>query len=127
MKIDGIDPLLLNKIKEKPDLKEVQKTESSATYTRVSRERGSDRGSEPGAKDASYGEKVEKALNRLNDDAERDGLKLRFRAKETAGFWNVEVFDTESDRVVHEIPTERALEVANRIQGLFGLLMDKKS
>ncbi len=126
MKIDGIDPLLLNKVKEKPDLKAVQKAESSATYTRVSREKGTDRSTDTGEKDSRYGEKVEKALKRLNDNAEQSGYKLRFRSKQDSGLWHVEVIDSESGRVVHEIPTERALEVANRLQGLFGLFMDEK-
>jgi len=64
-------------------------------------------------------------ISSLNN-AEKDGSTLRFRAKKDSKLWQVEVVDIRNNEVVHEIPTERAFEVANRIQGLYGILMDEK-
>lgn len=126
MKIDGIDPLLLNKVKDSPDLKAVQKTEGSSTYTRVTREKSSDGSKNSSLKDEVYEERLEKALEKLNYNAEREGQSLRFKAQKKSELWYVEVIDVEKNTVIGEIPTDRALAVANRIQSLFGIFMDEK-
>jgi len=40
--------------------------------------------------------------------------------------WNVVVRDIARNEVVREISTGKALEVANRLQSLFGVFMDEK-
>ncbi len=126
MKIDGIDPLLLNKIKEQVDLKEIRQTESTSTDNRVTREGSSDSGKASKHTDPNYERKLDQAIARLNEDAEKKGQPLRFSARKGSNLWYVEVRDTSKDEVIQEIPTEKALEVANRIQNLFGILMDER-
>lgn len=128
MKIDGIDPLLLNRIKDRTERMEIQKSEGSPTDTLVNRESGSDnayRWRTVAPEDQNYERRVEEALRKLNDDAEKDGLPLRFKAYRQSGLWKFEVFDVFSNEVVKTIETEQALQVVNRIQSLFGVLLDE--
>ncbi len=126
MKIDGIDPLLLNRIKEYTGRMEVQRTETTTSDNRVSRDRGQsgDNIFKPVSKDSE--KKVEAALNRLNEEAEKDGIALKFGARKDRNLWYVDIFDRKSNELIREIPTDSALGVMNRIQSLFGVLLDEK-
>ncbi len=126
MKIDGIDPLLLNRIKEQTDRMEIQRAENASTDTRVSRDGGYRRAGVPTIPDLKYGKKVEAALRRLNENAEKDGFPLRFSVRKEPNLWHVEVRDLASNSVVRDIPTTEALDVVNRIYSLFGVLLDEK-
>lgn len=126
MKIDGIDPLLLNRIKEQVDRMEVQKTEQTVTDNRVSRERGSSRGKVVEMPDQNNRHKVEAALRRLNENAEKGGIELRFDARRSDNLWHVLVMERDNNKVIRDIPTDQALSVVNRLQSLFGGLLDEK-
>lgn len=126
MKIDGIDPLLMNKIKEQLNLKEVQQAERPAADTRVTREGRSGQEREKKLSDTDYEKKVREAIDKLNKNAKDEGQPLRFSAHKEENIWYVEVYDIEKNEKIREIPTEKALEVANRMQSLFGVLMDEK-
>ncbi len=124
MKIDGIDPLLLNRIKEQTDRMEIQKSESIGSDNAVRRESGSQRGK--AAVPLHSEQKLNEVLRRLNDEAERDNSPLRFSVRRDAKLWHVEVTDTLRNEIVRDIPTDQALTVLNRIQSLFGVLLDEK-
>jgi uncharacterized FlaG/YvyC family protein len=124
MKIDGIDPLLLNRIKEQTDRMEIQKSESIGSDNAVRRESSSQRGK--AAIPLHNEQKMNEVLKRLNDEAERDNSPLRFSVRRDAKLWHVEVTDTLRNEVVRDIPTDQALTVLNRIQSLFGVLLDEK-
>ncbi len=124
MKIDGIDPLLLNRIKEQTDRMEIQKSESISSDNAVRREGGSQRGK--ATVPLHNEQQMNEVLKRLNDEAERDNSPLRFSVRRDAKLWHVEVTDTLRDQVVRDIPTDQALTVLNRIQSLFGVLLDEK-
>ncbi len=124
MKIDGIDPLLLNRIKEQTDRMEIQKSESIGSDNAVRRESGSQRGKT--TVPLHNEQQLNEVLKRLNDEAERDNSPLRFSVRRDAKLWHVEVTDTLRDQVVRDIPTDQALTVLNRIQSLFGVLLDEK-
>ncbi|GEM_PF-1616715 len=126
MKIDGIDPLLLNKIKEQQALKEVQPAEKSAAETRVTREGRSGQERDKTLSGNAYEQKVRETIDRLNRDAKNEGQPLRFSVHKESKLWHIEVYDIENNKKIREIPTEKALEVANRMQSLFGILMDEK-
>lgn len=126
MKIDGIDPLLLNRIKEQTDRMEIQRAENASTDTRVTRDGGYRRTRIPTIPDLNYAKKVEAALRRLNDNAEKDGLPLRFSVRKEPSLWHVEVRDLATNSIVRDIPTTEALDVVNRIYSLFGVLLDEK-
>lgn len=124
MKIDGLDPLLLNRIKEQTDRMEIQKSESIGSDNVVRRESGSQRGK--AAVPLHNEQQLSEVLKRLNDEAERDNSPLRFSVRRDAKLWHVEVTDTLRDEIVRDIPTDQALTVLNRIQSLFGVLLDEK-
>lgn len=126
MKIDGIDPLLLNRIKEHTDRMEVQRAETTVSDNRVSRDRGQSRDNifKPIGQDSD--KKVEAALGRLNEEAEKDGISLKFGARKDKNLWYIDIFDRTSNELIREIPTDSALGVVNRIQSLFGVLLDEK-
>ena len=126
MKIDGIDPLLLNRIKEQTDRLEVQRTERSLTDSRVSRDTDLTRQPRPEVLTRRDEESLKSALKRLNDNAAKDGLPLRFKASRQGNLWQVEVFDTAKNEVVSQIPTNRVHGVVNRLQGLYGLMLDER-
>ena len=127
MKIDGIDPLLLNRIKEQTDRLEVQRTERSLTDSKVRRDADLSPQTRPDLFIEPDEQHLSEALSRLNENAERDGLPLRFKAKrQQNNLWAVEVHDLEKDMVITQIPTTRVHGVVNRLQGLYGLMLDEK-
>jgi uncharacterized FlaG/YvyC family protein len=126
MKIDGIDPLLLNRIKEQTDRLEVQRAESAVTENRVTREGGYSRRETYPVSDEQNEGKLQVAVERLNVNAEKENLPVRFQARRGNQRWHIEVYDLASNEVVRDIPTEQAMNVVNRIQSLFGILLDEK-
>jgi len=126
MKIDGIDPLLLNRIKEQTDRLEVQRAESAVTVNRVTRDGGYSRRETYPVSDEQNESKLKLAIDRLNENAEMEKLPVRFQARRGSQRWHIEVFDLASNEVIRDIPTEQAMNVVNRIQSLFGILLDEK-
>lgn len=126
MKIDGIDPLLLNRIKEQTDRLEVQRAESAVTENRVTREGGYPRREAYPVSDEQNESKLKVAIERLNENAEKENLPVRFQARRGSQRWHIEVYDLASKEVIRDIPTEQAMNVVNRIQSLFGILLDEK-
>jgi uncharacterized FlaG/YvyC family protein len=126
MKIDGIDPLLLNRIKEQTDRMEVQRSEGVATDTRVSRESGHSRERIVRIPERNNHQRLEQVLKRLNEEAEKEDTPLRFSLRRDADFWHIEIRDKVSNEIVREIPTKQALSVLERIQSLFGVMLDEK-
>jgi len=124
MKIDGIDPLLLNRIKEKTDRFEVQRAEEAVTDNRVKKRHASSGQEEPNVPDRHYSGRLDRALQRLNDTADSRNLALRFKLQKESNPWVVDIVDLERNQVVRQIPTDRALEVVNRIQNLVGVSLD---
>ncbi len=129
MKIDGIDPLLLNRIKEQTDKIEVQRTEASVTDNRVKPRTGSSERNTAYVQDQGHDKKVLNTLKRLNDNAEKNGMPIRFEARREFNLWQIEVYDSDRQQVVRnipDIPTESVVAVLNRINSLFGVLLDEK-
>jgi uncharacterized FlaG/YvyC family protein len=126
MKIDGIDPLLLNRIKEKIDRMEIQRAERTDTENSVRRESAFPRDKRSEDTGQAYERRLDEALDRLNDKAEKDSLPFRFSVRRDSKPWQVQIIDPGSNKIIHDIPTDQALSVVNRIQGLSGVLLDEK-
>jgi len=129
MKIDGIDSLIINRIKEQTDRMEVQRAEGSVTDNRVKPRTGSSERNNTYVVDQNHDLKVFNTVKRLNDNAEKNGLPFRFEARRELSIWHVDVYDSARKQVVRnipDIPVESVLTVLNRINSLFGVLVDER-
>lgn len=67
-------------------------------------------------KTADVGEKeVVEAVSKLNEFVQKTQRHLDFQLDEDSGRTVVRVYDTESDKLVRQIPDEAALELAKRL------------
>jgi flagellar protein FlaG len=51
---------------------------------------------------------------------------VRFNLSDESGRVQVNVIDTDSDKVIREIPPKETLNVAKRIKDFLGLILDEK-
>ena len=125
LKIDGIDPLQANKIKEPVERTQVDNTQKVANDPGL-KERGRTLGREQKItrEDISHQEKMEKAIDKANSTTESLNMSLRFRLHEDSDRYMVEVVDIKEDEVIKEIPPEKLLNLVAQIQNLIGLLID---
>jgi len=81
------------------------------------------------AKDTGYSEDkahISEAIEKLKHTGEIFNRRLDFRIHEETHRVVVKVIDTETDKVIKEIPPEQILELAARIQEMIGLLVDEE-
>ena len=125
MKIDGIDPLQSNKIKEpvqKSQVEDSQKAPHDPGLKERSRVLGKER--QMLEDDVSYQGKLQQALEKTNSTAKVLNMHLRFRLHEESERYMVQVVDIEKNEVIKEIPPEKLLNLVAQIQNLIGLLLD---
>lgn len=124
MKIDGIDPLLLNRLQEQASRQEVKPAEGARFDTPVKdREKAEARVLPPEGSKST--DSLAKALQKLNDTAEAFQLSLRFQKHQASERWMVRVVDSEN-RVLREIPPEQVLNIVAQIHDLIGILLDEQ-
>ncbi len=81
------------------------------------------------AKDTGYFEDkahISEAIEKLKHTGEIFNRRLDFRIHEETHRVVVKVIDTETDKVIKEIPPEQILQLAARIQEMIGLLFDEE-
>lgn len=71
-------------------------------------------------------ENLHAAIEKLNEQVERNGRGLNFVVDEKLGRPIITVLNTDTGEVVRTIPTEVIIKVAHDIEDLKGLLMDLK-
>jgi len=128
MKIDGIDPLILSRIKDQVSKTPLQETErADAQQTRVQQQKHQGRSQQSAIEiDKNLLQEVEEAVRKLNNTAEAMNLDLRFTVHEDSDRWMVQVVDIQEDEIVREIPPEKVLNVVAQIQSLIGVLLDER-
>jgi len=72
-------------------------------------------------------QQMKEALERLNQQASKDGRKLNFSMDEVSDRMVITVRKTETGEVIRQIPDEALLRVAHNIEELKGLLHNKTS
>lgn len=72
-------------------------------------------------------ENVQFAVEQLNNFTTAISAKLNFQTDEDTGMTIVKVIDTESDKVIRQIPTEEAVQIAKSLDKLRGLLLNDKA
>ncbi len=130
MKIDGIDPLLLNRIQEQVEGQQVEESQGTRTENRVTRDREGarpplDNESPLAERELTY-EDLEEAVEQLNDTVRTFDQSLRFELHEETERWMIEVWDRENEEVIKEIPPEDVLNVVAHIQKVLGVLLDQR-
>lgn len=117
MRIEGIDPLILNQIQTQAQKIQVQDTRkiniTAEEEHRQQPEQEFDR------------DNVEPAVKKLNAAAEIFNIRLRFKIDYEKGEIYVLVIDTAEHKIIRRIPPENLLKVANQIEYLVGLLLDE--
>ncbi len=128
MRVDGIDPLVLNRVKDQTTKAPVQETDrSDAQRTLIRRQQQENRASQAEVQsEAGQMRELEEALMKLNDTAEAMQLSLRFLMHEGSERWMVQVIDIQQDEIVREMPPENVLNVVAQIQNLIGVLLDER-
>ena len=126
MRVDGVDPLVMNRIHEQAQQRQVEETRSPATDTRV-RQRDQALGREHHTEETkSFPERLQEEIERLNDTAGIFNISLRFRIHEESERMMVQVYDREREEVIREIPPEQVLNLVAQIQNLIGIMLDER-
>ena len=71
-------------------------------------------------------EKVKKAIEEMNRQAEFNYVALRFQLHEESNRWMVKIIDVMEDEVLRVIPPEELLDLAGQINKLTGVLVDAR-
>jgi len=125
MKVDGIEPLVMNRILEKPNKLQVVDAEK-ATEENPIRQEQRGRSDNPVWSEESYLKQLELGVARLNNTVKAFNLSLRFQIHQESKRCMVQVIDTSTQEVIREMPPERLLNVVAQIQNLIGILLDEK-
>ncbi|MBQ2593563.1 MAG: flagellar protein FlaG [Candidatus Riflebacteria bacterium] len=99
---------------EKPELQDVQlmSTKAAENFSDESEEQK---------------EKLENAIKKLNETAKVFNRSLKFKMHEATHRTMISVIDTDTDKVIREIPGEEALDMVAKMQEYLGLIFDKKA
>ena len=99
---------------EKPELQDVElmSTKAAENFSDESKEQQ---------------EKLESAIEKLNKTAKVFNRSLKFKMHEATHRTMISVIDTDTDKVIREIPGEEALDMVAKMQEYLGLIFDKKA
>jgi flagellar protein FlaG len=125
MKIDGIDPVQLDKIydkTQKPILQETQRQDPRQKQ----QEKVLGKGQRILEWDNTHMEELQQGVERLNSTAHTFNTGLRFLIHEETNRMMVQVVDLDEDKVIKEIPPEKVLNMVAQIQNIIGLLIDTR-
>jgi len=128
MKIDGIDPLVLNRVKDQATKSPVQETERANTQRDRVQQHEHAKAQQQLAEETGKGllQEMEEAVMKLNETANAMQLSLRFLMHRDSERWMVQVVDMKQDEIIREIPPEKVLNVVAQIQNLIGILLDSR-
>jgi len=125
VKIDGIDPLQLNKIHEQTQKSVVQESQRQDPGQK-GKEKVLGKEQKVVEWERSYLEDLEEAVEKVNITAETFNISLRFRIHEESERIMVQVINLENNEVIKEIPPEKILNVVAQIQNIIGLFIDTR-
>ena len=126
MKVDGIEPAVLQKVQEQTRRTRVEQPAGERADPAVKRRRQTVGQQQYRLEDQSYLEKRQREVDRLNKTADLYNIGLRFSIHEETARMMVQVYDREDNEVIREIPPERVLNLVAQIQQMIGLLLDEE-
>lgn len=118
MRVEGVDPLVLNQVQSQTQKPVVQ----DAKRINVDNEQEKQR--HEGQPGYSQGN-LEQAVEKLNAATELFNIKLRFMLDHEKDEIYVLVIDASEGKVIRRIPPENILKVASQMQYMVGLLLDE--
>lgn len=78
--------------------------------------------SRPGAEEsAATADILDKAVEQANDRLRLDNRTLRFRINEVSGELQVQIIDSERDKVIRSIPSDEMIKLSARMRELSGV------
>ncbi|NLO89034.1 MAG: flagellar protein FlaG [Clostridia bacterium] len=120
MKINGVDPRVIDQIREQYIQPVVRDSRQIKRVDRYEEQEEREKG--------QFGrfsrEDVKQSLDRLNSVYESFRNPIRFRLTEEDGEARVEVVDSEENRVLRAVDPEKVLAVMTQMEKLLGLLVD---
>ncbi|MFY9447397.1 MAG: flagellar protein FlaG [Dethiobacteria bacterium] len=124
MKIDGIDPLIMQKIQEQVRQKQVEESRRPAVENRT---RGREK-PPPWERGRSKRERnrLREEVRRLNETAKKLGLDLDFRLRFNPDRLLVYLHREDEETVVRELSLEQLPRVAEQLQRRGGVLLDQQ-
>lgn len=72
-------------------------------------------------------DKLNQAIEKLNETAKVFNRSLKFKMHEATHRTMISVVDTDTDKVIREIPGEEALDMVAEMQEYMGMIFDKKA
>ena len=126
MKIEGIDPVALNRIQENAVRQEVKESERPNVDTRT--RHGGQEVPKPEIAVQGFGmpSGLEEAVDKLNIAVQSFNKNLKFQLHEDSNRWAVQVVDIREDEIIQQIPSEEVLNVVAQIQTILGVLLDDR-
>lgn len=122
MKVQGVDPTILNRIQGETSKQAVQE----AKQARISGERQRQKETGQEAGDKPDRERLAAAVRRLNKAAEELNIPLHFQLAQEEEQPVVLVIDREKQQVLRAVSPARVLEILTQWQYMLGLLVDQK-
>ncbi|MCL5982024.1 MAG: flagellar protein FlaG [Firmicutes bacterium] len=122
MKVQGVDPTILNRIQGETSKQAVQE----AKQARISGERQRQKETGQEAGDKPDRERLAAAVQRLNKAAEELNIPLHFQLAQEEEQPVVLVIDREKRQVLRAVSPARVLEILTQWQYMLGLLVDQK-
>ncbi|MGI5876314.1 MAG: flagellar protein FlaG [Dethiobacteria bacterium] len=125
MRVDGIDPVQLDKVydkTQKPIIQEIQRQDPTL------KQQNKVLGKEQRILEweESHMEELQEGVERLNSTANVFNTGLRFLIHEETNRIMVQVVDLKEDEVIREIPPEKILNMVAQIQNIIGLFIDTR-
>ncbi len=125
MRVDGVDPIQLNKVTEFTQRSSVQESQRQDPK-REQQERVLGREQQVGEWDGSNMEELDEAIQQMNRAAEAFNVELRFSIHEGTERVMVQVLNKQSQEIIREIPPERVLNMVAQIQDMIGVFVDSR-
>jgi flagellar protein FlaG len=72
-------------------------------------------------------ERLQDAVEKMNELMQSGNRSLRFQVDDTTERVVVKVLDIETDEVIRQIPSEETLKFSEFLEGMVGLIFDKKA
>ncbi|WP_025774193.1 flagellar protein FlaG [Neomoorella thermoacetica] len=118
MRVEGVDPLVLNQVQSQTQKPAVQNTKKIDVNTEQEKRR------QEGQAGYSQGD-LKQSVEKLNATTELFNIKLRFKVDREKGEVYVLVIDASKGKIIRRIPPEKVLKVASQMQYMVGLLLDE--